>query len=1018
MSVSVALSSFSGTNVSTGIDISHAHVGTPKGVLVTIIERAPTGDRISGVTYGGESLVEVTTGVTTASPIIYTNAEPFTIHYFFLGTSVPAGTQTATISPSSAGGRLCVVTTFDGAADLEINDLESLADTSEADPSYTFGLGGTESLVMIGFGSGYSAVGNVSPYTGWSEEAEFDLGSSVAGVYSYDTVGTSDPTDCGYNTSGADDVSLSAIAINEISGGSTTHTGTGGLSSAASTMSGSGSSFTVESGTGGLSSAASSLTVTANAFSILSGTGSLVTNVSTIAGVGEVVHSGSGALTSNNVTLTSTASVIRTGSGTLNSQDVVLTAVAALVKNATGNLANVDSSITATAEVVRAGTGTLNSADATIDGASVGVVSAAPTLTVDPSTISGSGARVVKTPSNASLISNESTLSVTATVVKTALGTLNSTQATLSGSGATFALGAGTGSLTSPNGSSITATVDIIRKSSNDTLASSSSSLTVTSNIIRVSNSDNIGADSSTINGSGLGIVTGVGTLTVNSAEIDAVIVKEVSGTGALNSSDSAVFGAGGDIVIIIGDLVADSAVLNNTGVVFTTIDITEAIQADSANIVGVGTVSVLSQGTGNLAAGDSDISGAGINSNAILVTGNLQSEVSTLSGVGSGFTVNVSTSDNLQSTSSSLTVDVEAFTIIDTVTADLQVSSSTMSTAGERVITGYGDLVHQLSNMSATVELFKGVSGNLRPNPSGISGTGLKGKTYTSLRVTANSSSLSGQGIAFSTLTGTGNLISGSPLISLEVSTEGDITPVDFTFGSLTTNLLDTITEASETITITGLNLQVPISIDGGEYSIDGGAFTTQPGVISNNQTLQVRLLSGNAMGVVSTTTITVSDYVTTFVVTTSPGIETSEGQPLCLTSNYGTYPRIVGKINNIEFHTEDALEVLVQLTRRWKSFEINPTAEVSCRLVSTDRQNTYTDISLQTSTQNGADWANSLINLIIPREQMQALKDELLPWNICTLPCFIEIEIRDTHGTKTFYTRVLLIKHLILEE
>jgi len=45
-----------------------------------------------------------------------------------------------------------------------------------------------------------------------------------------------------------------------------------------------------------------------------------------------------------------------------------------------------------------------------------------------------------------------------------------------------------------------------------------------------------------------------------------------------------------------------------------------------------------------------------------------------------------------------------------------------------------------------------------------------------------------------------------------------------------------------SETIHISGLSSAAPITVTGGEYSVDGGAFTAQPGTISNGQSVQMR--------------------------------------------------------------------------------------------------------------------------------------------------------------------------------
>ena len=216
MTVSI-LGTTTDTAANSSADMTISHTATnPKGVLGICIDRTPT-DTTTAFTYGGASIPEVTSGVTSASPVISTVTEAACISVFFLGSGVASGTQDGVFSFSGTSGRHGIVMTFDGAEDLEINDIELLVDTVTANPSASFGLGGTESVVVEAWFSGRSAVGNINPNTGWTEEAEWDLGAAVSGVYSYDTIGTADVT-CGY-TAASDDVSLVGIAINEAVGG-------------------------------------------------------------------------------------------------------------------------------------------------------------------------------------------------------------------------------------------------------------------------------------------------------------------------------------------------------------------------------------------------------------------------------------------------------------------------------------------------------------------------------------------------------------------------------------------------------------------------------------------------------------------------------------------------------------------------------------------------------------------------------------------------------------------------------
>ncbi len=97
------------------------------------------------------------------------------------------------------------------------------------------------------------------------------------------------------------------------------------------------------------------------------------------------------------------------------------------------------------------------------------------------------------------------------------------------------------------------------------------------------------------------------------------------------------------------------------------------------------------------------------------------------------------------------------------------------------------------------------------------------------------------------------------------------DTTPDPFSFASVL-NVGPSVTTTSAAVTITGINTATPISIVGGTYSINGGAFTGAAGIITNNQTVAVRVTSSgltNGTGVVNST-VTIGGVAATFTVTT----------------------------------------------------------------------------------------------------------------------------------------------------
>ena len=111
--------------------------------------------------------------------------------------------------------------------------------------------------------------------------------------------------------------------------------------------------------------------------------------------------------------------------------------------------------------------------------------------------------------------------------------------------------------------------------------------------------------------------------------------------------------------------------------------------------------------------------------------------------------------------------------------------------------------------------------------------------------------------------------LTTGSYSDSYDIKTKEDITPDPFSFAAITDAELST-QYVSELLTLSGVNVPVPISIVGGEYSVNGGAFTSVAGTISNGQTFQVRRTSSSAYVTEVTATLTISDTSAIFSITT----------------------------------------------------------------------------------------------------------------------------------------------------
>jgi sugar lactone lactonase YvrE len=96
------------------------------------------------------------------------------------------------------------------------------------------------------------------------------------------------------------------------------------------------------------------------------------------------------------------------------------------------------------------------------------------------------------------------------------------------------------------------------------------------------------------------------------------------------------------------------------------------------------------------------------------------------------------------------------------------------------------------------------------------------------------------------------------------------DTEPDAFSFASKTRVAAATQIE-SEPVTVTGINIPAPLSITGGEYSIDGKAYRRNPGTIKVNQQVRIRVLSSSESSGEVSATLTIGGVSGTFTVKTA---------------------------------------------------------------------------------------------------------------------------------------------------
>jgi hypothetical protein len=103
----------------------------------------------------------------------------------------------------------------------------------------------------------------------------------------------------------------------------------------------------------------------------------------------------------------------------------------------------------------------------------------------------------------------------------------------------------------------------------------------------------------------------------------------------------------------------------------------------------------------------------------------------------------------------------------------------------------------------------------------------------------------------------------------TFSVTTLDDTTPDPFTFSDRTGVALSTVI-TSNTITVSGISIPTWIAITGGEYSINGGAYTILTGAVNNGDTVAVRQTSSGSYSTTTDATLTISGVSDTFSVTT----------------------------------------------------------------------------------------------------------------------------------------------------
>ncbi|MBX3706613.1 MAG: hypothetical protein KF911_08240 [Pseudomonadales bacterium] len=140
----------------------------------------------------------------------------------------------------------------------------------------------------------------------------------------------------------------------------------------------------------------------------------------------------------------------------------------------------------------------------------------------------------------------------------------------------------------------------------------------------------------------------------------------------------------------------------------------------------------------------------------------------------------------------------------------------------------------------------------------TGAAGTVAHGQQIVVRQTTANASSTTTNAV----------LEVGTTLGTFSVTT-GDIDPQPFTFAPLVEQSRNTAVQ-SNAISVLGISIPAPISITGGQYSINGGPFTGAVGTVTQGQQVVVRLTTANSASTARTATLTIGGVSGAFTATT----------------------------------------------------------------------------------------------------------------------------------------------------
>jgi hypothetical protein len=201
------------------VALSYTPVGTPRAIIVVVIDDGTEASQVAGVYYGGSGSGSTCTGGVLMASIIRGadgTTEQGNAEIFFLGSSIPTGTQTVCVDLTSGTGddMLVGVIGYTAAGDTRIIDADAL-NNNQADPSVTEAYGGLSAISVMGFFSGLTSP-SASACSGngvCSNVGNVDFGQQAGSIDKGPAAGTTDQV-MGY-TAATDDLGFAVISFTD-----------------------------------------------------------------------------------------------------------------------------------------------------------------------------------------------------------------------------------------------------------------------------------------------------------------------------------------------------------------------------------------------------------------------------------------------------------------------------------------------------------------------------------------------------------------------------------------------------------------------------------------------------------------------------------------------------------------------------------------------------------------------------------------------------------------------------------